>query len=247
MRSWLFQSYGGKIWGREHDRPNTTPGRRSAGTTCHNYPTRGCEKITVQLTSGCSDRPARQGVRGRREAARGRTRARQHAGSSSDLRRDRSYSGSRSVHFRAEIGSLPHRDRSSSASRSVPSTRSLKNLFSHTSPVMDYGPLSSPRPIATRPQNRMSVRMTLELLSAVPLDDRPCNDADPHRRSGSPGGQCHSDGHPPAPEPAIETAGSGATRMAGRLREPISTRKRTDLEPELDRSRAGTRPISTRK
>ena len=90
---------------------------------------------------------------------------------------------------------------------------------------MEYGPRSSPRPIAARPQNRMSVRMTLELLSAVPLDDRPCNDADPHRRSGSPGGQCHSDGHPPAPEPAIETADSGATRMAGRLREPISTRK----------------------
>ena len=156
-------------------------------------------------------------------------------------------SSPRSVVFRLEIGSLPRRDRSSSASRSVPSTRSLKNLFSHTSPVMDYGPLSSPRPIATRPQNRMSVRMTLDLLGAVPLDDRPCNDAAPHRCSGSPGGQCHSDGHPPAPEPAIETTGSGATRMAGRLREPISTRKRTDLEPELDRSRAGTRPISTRK
>ena len=135
----------------------------------------------------------------------------------------------RSVVFRLEIGPFPHRDRSSSGSRSVPSTRSPKNLFSHTRPVMDYGPLSSPRPIAARPQNRMSVRMTLELLGAVPLDDRPCNDAAPHRCSESPGGQCHSGGHPPAPEPAIETADSGATRMTGRLREPISTRKRTDL------------------
>ena len=214
MRSWLFQSYGGKIWGREHDRPNTTPGRRSAGTTCHNYPTRGCEKITVQSTSGCPDRPGVRGVRSRRESARVRPRARRRAGSSP-----------RSIVFRLEIGSLPRRDRSSSGSRSVPSTRSLKNLFSHTSPVMDYEPLSSPRPIAARPQNRMSVRMTLELLGAVPLDDRPCNDADPHRLSGSPGGQCHSGGHPPAPEPAIETTDSGATRMAGRLREPISTRK----------------------
>ena len=84
----------------------------------------------------------------------------------------------------------------------------------------------SPKPPS---ENRMSVRMTLELLGAVPLDDRPCNDAAPHRCSESPGGQCHSGGHPPAPEPAIETADSGATRMTGRLREPISTRKRTDL------------------
>ena len=156
-------------------------------------------------------------------------------------------SSPRSVVFRLEIGSLPRRDRFTSAPRSVPSTRSLKNLFSHTSPVMDYGPLGSPRPIAVRPQNRMSVRMTLELLGAVPLDDRPCNDADPHQRSGSPGGQCHSDGHPPAPEPAIETADSGATRMAGRLREPISTRKRTDLDAELDRSRRGSEPISAKE
>ena len=162
-------------------------------------------------------------------------------------RRDRFTSAPRSVEFRVEIGSLPRRDRSSSASRSVPSTRSLKNLFSHTSPVMDYGPLSSPRPIATRPQNRMSVRMTLDLLGAVPLDDRPCNDAAPHRCSGSPGGQCHSDGHPPAREPAIETADSGATRMAGRLREPISTRNSTDLEPGPDRSRRGSEPISAKE
>ena len=77
---------------------------------------------------------------------------------------------------------------------------------------MEYGPLSSPRPIAARPQNRMSVRMTLELLGAVPLDDRPCNDAAPHRCSESPGGQCHSGGHPP-PE-ARPTRGLGSAPRA---------------------------------
>ncbi|PZU34382.1 MAG: hypothetical protein DI576_04335 [Actinomyces sp.] len=51
---------------------------------------------------------------------------------------------------------------------------------------------------------------------------------------------------PPGGPGEPRRAGGGPTAGAAEPLEPISARKRTDLEPEYDRSRRGSEPISAK-
>ena len=172
------------------------------------------------------------------------------------LRRDRSSSAPRSVRFRLEIGRVPPRDRSASDSRSVELRPEIGPL-----PARDRSPPTT-EPRAGGHHLRPSTQSSR---SAQDRDRTHTRASTPSMRTGKKSvgrmrrlhslpafNQCsrHTCQQPRSSEVRrfrTTSAKKCATTPQPDHRRPNPGRKRTDLEPEVDRSRSGVRPISARR
>ena len=152
---------------------------------------------------------------------------------SSLARRDRSSSGSRSVEFRTEIGPLPHRDRSPPTTEPRTSDHHLHPATQSSRSAQDR---DRTRTRASTPSMRTGKKSVgrMRRLHSLPAFN-----------------QCsrHTCQQPRSSEVRrfrTTSAKKCATTPQPDHRRPNPGRKRTDLEPEVDRSQSGVRPISKR-
>ena len=147
--------------------------------------------------------------------------------------RDRSTSAPRSVEFRLEIGPLPHRDRSPPTTEPRTSDHHLHPATQSSRSAQDR---DRTRTRASTPSMRTGKKSVgrMRRLHSLPAFN-----------------QCsrHTCQQPRSSEVRrfrTTSAKKCATTPQPDHRRPNPGRKRTDLEPEVDRSRSGVRPISKR-